>query len=79
MSSERLGTNLERRAHKIANRRAAQHQLELAQILQEASPDGDVQIVPDGRVTLRARRLFARMMSNEKLRYPISFLNGDLQ
>lgn len=75
---DRLNRGLERRAHIIAERRAQKYRDELSQILQEAVPDGEVRIAADGRIILGARRLFARMLDNDKLRHPISFLNGDL-
>lgn len=73
-----LSNALAGRAQKIANVKIQIRQAELAQILRDAAPDGDVEIQPDGRVTMRARRLFIRMLNNEKLRFPISFLNGVL-
>ncbi len=61
------------RANKIGQRRIKNTQMQLAEILQEAAPDGAISQDENG-LRIAARRLFDRMMTNEKLRSPQSFL-----
>ena len=61
------------RANKIGQRRIKNTQMQLAEILQEAAPDGAISQDGNG-VRIAARRLFDRMMTNEKLRSPQSFI-----
>ncbi len=73
MNIGNLDRSLIARANKIAQRRIKNTQNQLAEILQEAAPDSAISQDENG-VRIAARRLFDRMMSNEKLRNPQSFL-----
>lgn len=75
MNGADLNRSLMRKAQNIGQRRVQNIQGELAEILQEAAPDGVIEILENG-VRIRVRRLFARMMRNEKLRNPHDFLGG---
>lgn len=73
MNIGNLNRSLIARANNIGQRRIKNTQTQLAEILQEAAPDGAV-VTDENIVRVSARRLFDRMMTNEKLRSPQSFL-----
>ncbi len=73
MNIGNLDRSLIARANKIAQRRIKNTQTQLAEILQEAAPDSAIS-QDENVVRIAARRLFDRMMTNEKLRSPQSFL-----
>lgn len=77
MISAEFKRSLTRKAMKIGQRRAQNIQTELGGILQEAVPDGVIEITESG-VRISVRRLFARMIGNEKLRNPESFLGDQI-
>ncbi len=63
------------KANRIGQKHINNMQTKLSEILQDAAPDGAV--VTDGNIVhIAARRLFDRMMTNEKLRSPQSFLQS---
>lgn len=74
--SSAMAQSLRMKAQQAGDAKVMRYQSQLAQILSEAAPDGDVQSMDDGRVILRARRIFARMMRNDKLRTPVQFLSS---
>lgn len=74
--SSAMAQSLRMKAQQAGDAKVMRYQSQLAQILSEAAPDGDVQSMDDGRVILRARRIFARMMRNDKLRAPVQFLSS---
>ena len=77
MNSANLERSLIAKANRIGQRRVQNIQRKLAIVLQEAAPDGAISQDENG-VHIAARRLFDRMMTNEKLRSPQSFLEGFL-
>ncbi len=75
MMDRNLEDNLVQKAQMLGLRRVQVAQSEIAENLQVAVPDGALELDMDGGVTLRAPRTFARMMQNDRLRFP-QFLTG---
>ena len=75
MMDRNLEDNLVQKAQMLGLRRVQVAQSEIAENLQVAVPDGALELDMDGGVTLRAPRIFARMVQNDRLRFP-QFLTG---
>lgn len=70
-----LEHQLLQKAQAMGMERARAAQSNIAENLQNAVPDGAVEPTSDGRVILRARRLFSRMINDERLRDPHIFMS----
>lgn len=68
-----LEHQLLQKAQAMGMERARAAQSNIAENLQNAVPDSVVEQTSDGSVILRARRLFSRLINDERLRDPSIF------